>query len=61
MRYTPADLRLLAALARLLHHVDPVPAEIVADAVAAGLRLTRREPRLTSRAMDLAWLLPPVP
>jgi hypothetical protein len=61
MRYTRADLRLLTALARLLHQVDPVPAEVVADAVAAGLRLTRREPRLTSRAMDLAWLLPLTP
>ena len=58
MKYTSADRRLLTALARLLRQVDPVPAEVLADAVAAGLRLTRHEPRLTSRTMDLAWLLP---
>jgi hypothetical protein len=58
MKYTRSDLRLLSTLARLLRQADPVPAEVLADAVAAGLRLTSREPRLTSRAMDLAWLLP---
>lgn len=59
MRYTFSDLRLLAALARLLRTVDPVPPEVLADAQAAGLRLTaRREPRLTTRRLDLAWLVP---
>lgn len=58
MRLTTADLRLLATLARLLRQVDPIPPEVIADAIAAGLRLTPREPRLTTRAMDLAWLLP---
>ena len=58
MKYTPADLRLLTALATLLRRADPVPQEVLADAVAAGLRLTRREPRLSTRALDTAWLLP---
>lgn len=61
MRYTVADLRLLAALAHLLRRVDPIPTEVLADAVAAGRRLTRREPRLSTRALDLAWLLPEAP
>jgi len=58
MRYTPADLRLLAALAAVLRRVDPVPPAVHADAVAAGLRGLRREPRLAARRHDLAWLLP---
>jgi hypothetical protein len=58
MRYTLADLRLLSALAALLRRVHPVPPEVVADAEAAGLRLLRREPRLPSPSLDLAWLLP---
>ena len=58
MKYTRADLRLLTVLARLLRQADPVPPEVMADAMAAGLRLARREPRLPNRAMDLAWLLP---
>jgi hypothetical protein len=55
------DRVLLAALARLLRQVDPVPAEILADALAAGRRLTRREPRLSARTLDLAWLVPEMP
>lgn len=58
MRYTIGDLRLLRALASLLNRADPVPAEALATATAAGLRLTRHEPRLPTRALDLAWLLP---
>lgn len=58
MRYTTADLRLLAALAALLRRVDPVPVSVHAEAVAAGLRRLRREPRLVARRQDLAWLLP---
>jgi hypothetical protein len=58
MRYTLADLRLLTALADLLRRVDPVPPEVLADAQAARLRLLRREPRLPSRSLDAAWLLP---
>ncbi len=58
MRYTIADLRLLTALAGLLRRADPIPDEVLADAEAAGLRLTSREPRLPGRALDLAWLLP---
>jgi hypothetical protein len=59
MRYTPADLRLLTALARLLRAADRVPPDVLADAQAAGLRLTgRREPRLVTPRLDLAWLLP---
>jgi hypothetical protein len=58
MRYTIADLRLLKALAVLLRRADPVPDEVLADAEAAGLRLTRREPRLPTRALDEAWLVP---
>jgi hypothetical protein len=58
MRYTYADLRLLAALANLLRRVDPVPPEVLADAEAAGLRLTHREPRLATHALDVAWLVP---
>ena len=61
MRYTIADLRLLNALAGLLRRADPVPAEVLADAEAAGLRLTRGEPRLPTRALDEAWLLPAMP
>jgi hypothetical protein len=58
MRYTIADLRLLKALAALLRRADPVPDEVLADAEAAGLRLTRREPRLPTRTLDEAWLVP---
>lgn len=58
MRYLAADLRLLTALATLLRRADPVPPNVLADALAAGLRLTRREPRLPSRALDAAWLIP---
>lgn len=61
MRYTIADLRLLKALAALLRRADPVPEEVLADAEAAGLRLTHREPRLPTRALDVAWLLPALP
>lgn len=60
MRYTIGDLRLLRALASLLRRSDPVPAEALATATAAGLRLTHREPRLPTRTLDLAWLLPVV-
>lgn len=53
------DRHLLAALATLLRRIDPVPPELVADAVAAGLRITpHREPRLASPLLDHAWLLP---
>jgi hypothetical protein len=58
MRYTLADLRLLRALASLLRRADPVPEEALATATAAGLPLTDQEPRLPTRALDLAWLLP---
>lgn len=58
MKYTRADLRLLGALASLLRRVDPVPPEVLADAMAAGLRLTGTEPRLASWKLDVAWLLP---
>ncbi|MGB3443392.1 MAG: hypothetical protein WBA97_32045 [Actinophytocola sp.] len=61
MSYSRADLRLLAALASLLRRVDPVPAEVLADALAIGLRLTSREPRLATRRLDVAWLLPDSP
>lgn len=62
MRYSRADLRLLSALAALLRRVDPVPPSVLADAAAAGLRLTRhREPRLATRRLDVAWLLPDAP
>jgi hypothetical protein len=58
MKYSRADLGLLTALAALLRRVDPVPADVIADAVAAGLRLTCREPRLSTWKLDVAWLLP---
>jgi hypothetical protein len=58
MKYTEDDLRLLNALATMMRRTDPVPPEVLADATAAGLRLTRREPRLPTRALDIAWLLP---
>jgi hypothetical protein len=58
MKYSRADLGLLAALASLLRRVDPVPADVMADAVAVGLRLTSREPRLATWKLDVAWLLP---
>jgi hypothetical protein len=58
MRYTIADLRLLHALVTLLRRADPLPAGVLADAEAAGLRLTRREPRLPGKVLDVAWLLP---
>jgi hypothetical protein len=58
MRYTVAELRLLRALAGLLRRVDPVPAVVLADAAAAGMRVLRREPRLGVRTLDEAWLLP---
>jgi hypothetical protein len=58
VRYTAADLRVLGALASLLRRVDPVPPKVLADAQAAGLRLTRREPRLSTHRLDVAWLLP---
>jgi hypothetical protein len=59
MRYTPADLRLLAALATLLRRANPIPASVLSDAEAAGLHLsTTREPRLANYESDLAWLLP---
>lgn len=49
---------LVKALASLLNRAYPVPADLIADAVAAGLRLVHHEPRLETDAMDLAWLLP---
>jgi hypothetical protein len=59
MKYGPSDLRLLAELATLLRRANPIPASVLADAEAAGLRLsTNREPRLANRRSDLAWLLP---
>jgi hypothetical protein len=62
VNYSPVELRLLSALAALLRRADPVPSAVLADATAAGLRLTgRREPRLTTRQLDLAWLLPDTP
>ncbi|TDV46920.1 hypothetical protein [Actinophytocola oryzae] len=57
MTHTAADLRLLGELANLLGRADPVPPEVLADAAAAGLRLTRGEPRLAD-ALDAAWLVP---
>lgn len=61
MKYSRTDLRLLAALAALLRRVDPVPPEVLADALAVGLRVARREPRLATRRLDVAWLLPETP
>lgn len=62
MNFSRGDLRLLAALGALLRRVDPVPQEVLADAAAVGLRLTRcREPRLATRQLDVAWLLPGTP
>ena len=61
MRYSRTDLRLLAALAALLRRADPVPPEVLADATAAGLRLTGHEPRLAAGRLDVAWLLPDAP
>lgn len=62
MNFSRGDLRLLAALGALLRRVDPVPPEVLADAAAVGLRLTRaREPRLATRQLDVAWLLPGTP
>jgi hypothetical protein len=59
MTYSLDDLWLLGALARLLGKVDPVPAEVLASAEAAGLHVGhRREPRLADRCLDAAWLLP---
>ncbi|MFL6120186.1 hypothetical protein [Actinophytocola sp.] len=58
MRYIAADLRLLNALATLLRRADPVPPTVLADALAAGLRLTGREPRLPTPTLDAAWLIP---
>jgi hypothetical protein len=58
MKYSRGDLDLLGALAALLRRVDPVPPDVIADAMAAGLRLTSREPRLASWKLDVAWLLP---
>jgi len=59
MTHTPVERQLLSALAVLLRRRDPVPANVLADAQAAGLRLTNtREPRLAARHLDLAWLLP---
>jgi hypothetical protein len=49
---------LVKALAALLNRAYPVPVDLLADAAAAGLRLTRREPRLSTSTLDLAWLLP---
>jgi len=50
---------LLTELATLLRRRDPIPPNVLADAHAAGLRLTcAREPRLAARHLDLAWLLP---
>lgn len=61
MKYSRADLGLLAALASLLRRVEPVPPDVLADAMAAGLRLTGREPRLATWKLDVAWLLPDAP
>lgn len=53
------DRNLLAALAGLLRRLDPVPPQLIADCVAAGLRITtNREPRLATPTLDQAWLLP---
>lgn len=49
---------LVTTLARLLTRAYPVPKELLADATAAGLRLTRGEPRLPTPELDLAWLIP---
>lgn len=49
---------LVTALASLLNRAYPVPEDLLADATAAGLRLTRREPRLSTPALDVAWLVP---
>jgi hypothetical protein len=54
----PTDQHLLNTLATLLNQANPIPQEVLADAIAAGLRLTKREPRLKTRIMDQAWLLP---
>lgn len=61
MKYSRTDLGLLAALAALLRRADPVPPEVLADAMAVSLRLTSGEPRLGTRRLDLAWLLPDTP
>ena len=58
MTQTPTDQQLLGTLANLLTQANPIPQEVLADAVAAGLRLTKREPRLKTKTMDQAWLLP---
>jgi hypothetical protein len=49
---------LVTTLAGLLNRAYPIPDDLLADATAAGLRLARREPRLPTEALDLAWLLP---
>lgn len=49
---------LVTTLAALLTRAHPIPAPLVADATAAGLRLAHREPRLASRDLDVAWLVP---
>lgn len=49
---------LVKTLASLLNRAYPVPPDLLADATAAGLRLSRREPRLPTYALDVAWLLP---
>jgi hypothetical protein len=61
MKFTITDVRLLRRLADLLNRLDPVPAEVIAEAQAAVLHVSRREPRLASRALDLNWLLPSPP
>ena len=58
MTYSRVELGLLSALRSLLRRVDPVPPDVLADAAAAGLRLTCREPRLATWRLDVAWLLP---
>lgn len=58
MKLTTIDRCLLARLAALLRHVDPVPPSVLADAMAAGFRLVGREPRLSNQRLDRAWLLP---
>lgn len=58
MTFSPADLRLLGALAGLARRANPIPVGAMAEAEAAGLRLTVQEPRLPTREMDMAWLLP---
>lgn len=49
---------LVTTLAALLTRAHPIPAAFLADATAAGLRLASREPRLSARDLDLAWLVP---